>query len=263
MDSYQDTGVGQKAQDAAGQVADQLSQKTSDLAQQAQQTAKSTLHQQKGQVAGSVDTVAQALRQTGKTLQDQDQAGIGQVVEQAAERLSQFSDDLQNKSVDEIFNDVQDFARRDPQLFLGGAFVLGLLAARFFKSSSRQGYMQQGRSSQYYRQGGAPGYYRSRPAGGYYSQQDLTDYRDEALNNEYTGNYRRSGYVRPAAGTGSEFEAGSTFATGEDTGFEDTERGYPTGSAAPESFDRRPANPLSRSNPGQEGAASDASDEWA
>jgi hypothetical protein len=38
--------------------------------------------------------------------------------------------------VGELIGDVEQFARRSPALFLGGAFALGVLAARFVKSSS-------------------------------------------------------------------------------------------------------------------------------
>ncbi len=269
MDPQERTTAGQKAQDATSQLADQARQKTGELAQQAQETAKSTLHQQKGQVAGTIDSVAQALRETGQNLrQNGDQAGLGNLANQAADRLSQFSDDLQNKSVDEIFVDVQDFARRDPQLFLGGAVVLGLLAARFLKASGQRSQSQYGQgqfSSQYgygrQQLSGQPS--RSRPAGQYYSRQDLNDYRDETMGNEYySGTYNRSGY----SGAGANFSTGSTtdetLSSGEDLVTDEGQTGSSAGSATPGSFPSM-TKPGSRSTSGQEGTANDASDEWA
>jgi hypothetical protein len=38
-----------------------------------------------------------------------------------------------------LVGDVENFARRQPALFIGGALALGILAARFLKSSSQQG----------------------------------------------------------------------------------------------------------------------------
>jgi hypothetical protein len=45
---------------------------------------------------------------------------------------------LQNTDVSEMVDRTEEFARRRPALFLGGAFALGLLGARFLKSSRRQ-----------------------------------------------------------------------------------------------------------------------------
>jgi hypothetical protein len=51
-------------------------------------------------------------------------------------------------------SEAEDFARRQPALFLGGAFALGLLGARFLKSSGQQA--SQGGSSQGRAQGVGP-----------------------------------------------------------------------------------------------------------
>jgi hypothetical protein len=39
--------------------------------------------------------------------------------------------------VDDLLREAEEFARRDPALFLGVAFTLGVLGARFLKSSGR------------------------------------------------------------------------------------------------------------------------------
>jgi len=51
------------------------------------------------------------------------------------ERVSNY---LQRTDVAELVDGVEDFARREPLLFVGGAFALGLLGARFLKSTQRQ-----------------------------------------------------------------------------------------------------------------------------
>jgi hypothetical protein len=50
--------------------------------------------------------------------------------------MRNFSDQLRQKDVRELMSDVERFAQRQPTLFLGGAFALGLLGARFLKSSA-------------------------------------------------------------------------------------------------------------------------------
>jgi hypothetical protein len=58
-------------------------------------------------------------------------------MDRAAGGVSEISSYLRDRNVDDMLADAEDFARRQPELFLGGAFALGMLAARFFKSSSR------------------------------------------------------------------------------------------------------------------------------
>jgi hypothetical protein len=185
MNPQQQTGTSQENKTTAGQVADQARQKAGDVMDQVQQTAKTTVSQQKGRVAESMGTVAEALRKTGQNLYEQDQGSFGRMAEKAADRIEQFSDDLQNKSVDEMFYDVQNLARRDPQLFLGGAVVLGLLAARFLKSSGQRYRQQQFGSSQYYRS--------QRPVD-YYGRRSYSGYSREAAGNAYTETYTGDEY---------------------------------------------------------------------
>lgn len=200
------TNMGQNAQDAASQVADQARQKSTEVMQQAQDTARTTLSQQKGRAAESVSTVADALRKSSSHLNNNDQAAIGHVADQLASRLDQFSDDLQNKSVDQMFGDVQDFARRDPQLFLGGAVVLGLLAARFLKASGQRMQQQQmGSWNQYdYNQ-------QSRLRS--YPRQGLTDYRSGTFQGEHVESFPNEDYGTSETGSGT----GTTYSTGNQT----------------------------------------------
>jgi hypothetical protein len=50
------------------------------------------------------------------------------------ERLSGY---LRSNSVSDMVSGVEEFARRQPAIFIGSACMLGLLAARFLKSSAR------------------------------------------------------------------------------------------------------------------------------
>jgi ElaB/YqjD/DUF883 family membrane-anchored ribosome-binding protein len=155
--------MGAKAQD----VVEQTQQKAGEIADQAKQQATSQLSTQKDRAVDSLGTVADALRQTGKHLRESDQQGIAQYADKAAERVEQFSGQLRGKDVQEIVRDVERYARQQPALFLGGAFVLGLLGARFLKSTAQREDDSDGsqyRSDQY----GSGPYGGYRP--GYYSR---------------------------------------------------------------------------------------------
>jgi uncharacterized phage infection (PIP) family protein YhgE len=184
------TDMGAKAQD----VVEQTQQKVGEVADQAKQQATSQLSTQKDRAVESLGTVADALRQTGKHLHENDQHGLEHYANKAAERVEQFSGQLRNKDVQEIVRDVERYARQQPALFLGGAFVLGLLGARFLKSTAQRD--DTGDGSQYRDQ------YGSAPYGGYRPGYSSGAYGDERGSGAATGRAgaygmrERSWYVR-------------------------------------------------------------------
>jgi ElaB/YqjD/DUF883 family membrane-anchored ribosome-binding protein len=138
----------------AGAVAqDTLStvQHTADHAlDQVREQGKHQIAGQKDQVAGTIGDVAHAMRQTGQQLRQGNQDAVAQFMDQAANQLEDFSQSLRHKSVDELVREAEGFARRQPALFLGGAFMLGLFAARFLKSSPPAPYGMNGEFSSRY-----------------------------------------------------------------------------------------------------------------
>lgn len=171
--------VVQQTQEKAGQAVDQAQQVAGQVVDQAKQQATSQLASRKDQAVDSLGTVAQAFRQTGEHLRQNDQHGIAQYADKAAERVEQFTDQLRGKDVQTIVRDVERYARQQPALFLGGAFVLGLLGARFLKStaqredeSERGGYGYDGGSRyESYRPGNYSGSYRGQYERGGYGGQ--------------------------------------------------------------------------------------------
>jgi hypothetical protein len=127
-----------QAEQKAGQVAHKAEQQAGQLADQAKQQATSQLSSQKERATQHLGSVAQALRQTGQHLREQDQGSMAQYTDKAAEQVERFSGFLKNKNVNELMSEAERFARRQPSLFLGGAFAVGVLGARFLKSSSQQ-----------------------------------------------------------------------------------------------------------------------------
>src|SRR5947208_1006616 len=105
------------------------------LVDQVKGGAGSQLSTQKDKATDGIGSVVQAVRQSTQQLRDQQHDTIAQYVDEAAAQLERFSNTLREKNVSELFDEAQQFARRNPALFIGGAFALGLLSARFFKSS--------------------------------------------------------------------------------------------------------------------------------
>jgi hypothetical protein len=111
-------------------------------------TAQLSTH--KDRATDGLGSVSQAVRQSTKHLRDNKQDAIAQYVEKAADQIDRFSTQLKNRDVNELVNEVQRFARRQPALFVGSAFAIGVIGARFLKSSAddnRRSYEPYGTSS--------------------------------------------------------------------------------------------------------------------
>ena len=137
------SGLGQGAAEGAGPaegLIDKAKQTTGQVVEQVQQQATTRLDRQKETAAVGLKSVADAVRQTGQSLREQEQGGIAQYAaeygERAAEQIERFTDYLRERDVNQLVAEVEDFARRQPALFIGGAFLLGFAGSRFLKSSS-------------------------------------------------------------------------------------------------------------------------------
>src|SRR3954468_1533861 len=100
----------------------------------AQERVRSTVGARKNQAVETVSGLAQSLLLAGQNLQDQ-QSPAARLVEQAAERLDRFANYLETTEPDVVIRRTESWARQNPALFIGGAFVVGILGARFLKSS--------------------------------------------------------------------------------------------------------------------------------
>ena len=105
------------------------------IADKVRERAAAQLNTQKDRATDGIGSVAQVARETTQHLRERQHETIAGYVEQAADQLDRFSRNLKNKDVRELVEDAQRLARRQPALFVGGAFALGLAGARFFKSS--------------------------------------------------------------------------------------------------------------------------------
>lgn len=109
---------------------------------QAQGRIRSLLEQQTGRAADQLGGVANALHKAAEQLKQENGGENGGVVAdyavQAADRVERVADMLRDATVDDIVGEVEGFARRQPEVFIGAAFAVGFLAARFIKSSGER-----------------------------------------------------------------------------------------------------------------------------
>ncbi len=122
--SHQATGVaaiGAQAKEAA-----------SELMGQTTALVKGQVAREGGRRLEDLTHVAEALRKTGSGLEGNMAAPY---IGMAADQIERVSDYLRTAEPKQIAKSVESFARREPLLFLGGAFALGMLGARFIKST--------------------------------------------------------------------------------------------------------------------------------
>jgi hypothetical protein len=119
---------------AATQLVDGTVNAASRLADDAKDEIGRRLTSEKARAVGAVETIAGAMRHTADELEEL--GPLPDMVERAADGIERAADFVQTRSLSELLVEVESYARREPAVFLGGAFVLGLFGARLMKSST-------------------------------------------------------------------------------------------------------------------------------
>jgi hypothetical protein len=138
--------TGSSGPGAAGVVKDEVQRLTTEareetvrVASQARDQASLLAARATEQTARRLTSLAGALRQAAQQLETDDAAGFGRYAGIAADQIEKASGYLDGRDPRQLIRDTETFARRHPDLFLGGAFVAGVMLARFIKSSSPEG----------------------------------------------------------------------------------------------------------------------------
>lgn len=130
---------------AVKDVLNQAKESTGAVASQAYgfatQKATSVIDEQKTNLTEGLSSVADRIRQVGETLRGGDQpTGVAntaaQYTDTVADKVEQITGYLDRRDLNGLVRDVKSLAQSNPALFLGGAFTLGILAARFIKSGN-------------------------------------------------------------------------------------------------------------------------------
>ena len=146
-----------KLNEVAQQAGSQAKEAVTSLSSQATTTVKDVLNQQVIAGADVASHVAESVKRAADNL-DQNLPQLAGLARGAAAKLEELSAEARNKSVDELFRNGSDFARRKPALVFGAAAVFGFALFRILKA---------GASNEYRRgsQGGSVDRSQSPPAG--------------------------------------------------------------------------------------------------
>jgi hypothetical protein len=124
-----------KGQKVLAQTMAQTKASAGQAIERAKDQVKSQIASRKDQAADSLSGAVRALEATGQQLRGESQVLAADYADSLTGQVRRASDYLSGRSVDDIARDVEDFARKNPSLFIGGAFVLGIALARFLRSS--------------------------------------------------------------------------------------------------------------------------------
>jgi len=205
------TDTQEQVQEVVSQTTEQVTQTVSQVREQ----ATTAFVEQRDRVVETINGLAEALRETGRNLsQRSDQPGVGAVspfIDEAAERLSQSADFLREKDISGLVSEAQQLARRQPGVFLGAMFAVGIAGARLLKGAVGDDSGQSQSGSQGSTTGGSVG--NSTSESGLGSGYGMTDDLSSG------GSSGQSDYLLESAGIsgGASMSGGGIASTGMDS----------------------------------------------
>jgi hypothetical protein len=119
--------IAAKSQEAAEQWKDAVVDQANEVRDKAQSVKDHTSERIRG--------VATQLQTMSHTLRDDD-AFIADLAERASRGVESVAQYVSGASAQTLVRDTEQLARRQPALFFGGAFLVGVAAGRFLKSSA-------------------------------------------------------------------------------------------------------------------------------
>ena len=148
-------GLYDRAVETAGKVYGVVSEKASDK-----------IDAQTTSLSEGLTEIADGIRNTGTQMNEGSSenviaAAAADYSSTAANAINDVADYFRRKDPRDMLHDAEDLARRNPAVFFAAAFGLGILAARFLKSSPRTLNAAAGASfgsTQAHRSGGTPAY---------------------------------------------------------------------------------------------------------
>jgi hypothetical protein len=129
-------GATSAVSDAAQQAAERTRAQASRTAGEVQEHAKAFLSEQKEAAAEHIDGVVKVLHDAVDQLRQRSPGAVTDYAERAVGGLDSVAHALREQDMRALVGQVEDFARRQPVLFLAGSVAVGFALARFLKSSS-------------------------------------------------------------------------------------------------------------------------------
>jgi hypothetical protein len=125
---------GSQTTDPLAEAGQQATESAGHLAERATDIGIQQADRGREMAAEGIDKVARTVRRVSTDMQA-DQPQIANVALTAADQAEKVAQYLRQTDARQMISNVEDVARRQPLLFLGGAFLLGVVASRFIKAA--------------------------------------------------------------------------------------------------------------------------------
>lgn len=129
-----------QVKDEAKGLASEAKNEVVGMAGQAREHVQHLVGERKDLAADQLGSFAGSLRDAARKLEDGEggATALGRYATTAAAQVDRVSRYLRDRDMTSFVRDAETFARRHPDVFLGGTFIAGLILARFFKASERR-----------------------------------------------------------------------------------------------------------------------------
>ena len=129
-------GTEQDTRDKIRQAKDKVVDQARDTLRSAKDRAAEGLGDTRRQAADQIGGIAGAFRRTGEQLRGEQQDRFADLADSVGQRVDSAADYVRRSDGRTIARDLEGLARRQPALVFAGAFALGVIAARFLRSSA-------------------------------------------------------------------------------------------------------------------------------
>jgi hypothetical protein len=127
-----------QAKHSAHEATQQAKRKADEYAHQAAERGRQVLEDQKHRAADQLHTIGSAVHRAADKFREEHDDNLAGYADALADEVDRFANYLERQDARRLARDTQDFARREPEWFLGGMFLAGLALTRFLKSSGQR-----------------------------------------------------------------------------------------------------------------------------
>jgi hypothetical protein len=137
-----------QTQEQVGEVVSQTAQQATQAVSEIKEQATTTFFAQRDRAVEMLNALASALKTTSQNLADEAKSGaqeqsavatLGPLVDDVADRIAHSAEFLREKDMSGLMREAQTLARKQPVLFLGAMFGIGVAGARMFKGMNESG----------------------------------------------------------------------------------------------------------------------------
>lgn len=125
---------GTGSQDPLAEAGEEAGQTAGMLAERATSIGFEQADKGRQQAADGLEHLSDSIRRVSLDMEGE-QPAIANVASTAAEQAERVAEYLRNTDARQLLSTLEDVARRQPLIFLGGAFALGMAASRFIKAA--------------------------------------------------------------------------------------------------------------------------------